>query len=109
MDSADWELEPGAGGAALGLSTGLASLSSSRHGGVFSVGYGRTDTKERSEEVRMTVVGLGCGADLFFPPRIRSWRDRSAFDQSDSRYADGPPRILAVYFPALQSDWSKLK
>ncbi len=31
VDTTDWELEPSTGGAALGLGTGFASLSTSRH------------------------------------------------------------------------------
>ena len=34
MDSADWELEPGTGRAALGLGTSLASFASTSHGSV---------------------------------------------------------------------------
>ena len=37
VDSADGELEPGAGGTRLGLRAGLASLSTSRHGGEISL------------------------------------------------------------------------
>ena len=91
VNSSHGKLKPSTGGAALGLSTGFASLSTSRH-----------DTW-RIDELLVRIELIQKRIDLLpeisafmrnpVPAKDQNPADRNVLDQSNFRYADGPTRI----------------